>query len=139
MNRKGVAYDTGTVFSGPGWKISTRPRLDLQTVRRELEVIRDAMHCNAVRVRGQDIGRLTAVTEEALRQGLDVWLSPELFDRGEAETLEHLTLAAIAAEPLRRKWPGRLVLSVGSESTLLMVGIIPGATIEDRVAGLRAR
>jgi hypothetical protein len=103
MNRNGVVYDTGTVYSGPGWKISTRPRLDLQTARRELQIIRDDLHCNAVRVRGRDIGRLAAVTEAALRQGLQVWLSPELFNRSSPKTIRYLIRAAAAAEPLRRQ------------------------------------
>jgi hypothetical protein len=136
MNRNGVVYDTGTVYSGPGWKISTRPRLDLRTVRRELEIIRDDVHCNAARVRGQDIARLTAVTEEALRQGLQVWLSPELSGRSAPDTIRYLIRAATAAEPLQRRWPGRLIFSVGSEATLFTRGIAPGATIQKRVAGL---
>ena len=24
MNRRGVGYDVGTLFSGPGWRVSTR-------------------------------------------------------------------------------------------------------------------
>lgn len=136
VKRNGVVYDTGTIYSGPGWKTSTRPRLDPGTVRRELQIIRDDLHCNAVRVRGRDVGRLTAVTEEALRQGLQVWLSPELFNRSGPETIRYLIRAATAAEPLRRQWPGRLVFSVGSESTLFMRGILPGTTISKRVTGL---
>jgi hypothetical protein len=136
MNRNGVVYDTGTGYSGLGWRFSTRPRLDPRTARRELQIIRDDLHCNAVRVRGGDIGRLTAVAEEALGQGLAVWLSPELFNRAAPETLRYLTTAATAAEPLRRQWPGRLVFSVGSEATLFTRGITPGATIEKRLAGL---
>ncbi len=41
-----------------------------------------------------------------------------------------------AAEPLRRQWPGRLVFVAGQEATLWMRGILPGATVEQRMAGL---
>ena len=37
MRRRGVAYDTGTVFSGPGYSVPTRPKLDLRTAERELQ------------------------------------------------------------------------------------------------------
>lgn len=107
MNRNGVIYDAGAVFSGLGWKERTRPRLDPRVAGRELQIIRDDLHCNAVRVSGRDIGRLTAVTGQALGLGLEVWLSPFLFNRGAPETARYLAKAARAAEPLRRQWPGR--------------------------------
>lgn len=138
MNRNGVIYDTGAVFSGLGWKERTRPRLDPRVAGRELQIIRDDLHCNAVRVSGRDIGRLTAVTEQALRLGLEVWLSPVLFNRGAPETIRYLAQAARAAEPLRRQGPGWLVFVAGQEATLLMRGILPGATIQKRVAGMVA-
>jgi hypothetical protein len=138
MNRNGVIYNTGAVFSGPGWRVRTRPRLDPRVAGRELEIIRDDLHCNAVRVSGRDIGRAIAVTEQALRLGLEVWLSPFLFNRGVPETIRYLAEAARAAEPLRRQWPGRLVFVAGQEATLLTRGILPGATVEKRVAGMRA-
>jgi hypothetical protein len=87
------------------------------------------------RVSGRDIGRLTSVTEQALRLGLEVWLSPVLFNRSAPETIRYLA-AARAAEPLRRQWPGRLVFVAGQEATLLMRGILPGATIQKRAAAL---
>jgi len=136
VNRNGVVYDTGTVFSGPGWKVNTRPRLDPRIAGRELEIIRDDLHCNAVRLRGQDIGRLTAVAEQALRAGLQVWLSPELFERDATQVVRYAARAAAAAEPLRRQWPGRLVFGVGSEAMLFVRGIVPGKTIRERLGNL---
>jgi len=136
MHRNGVVYDTGTVFSGPGWKVNTRRQLDARTAARELEIIRDDLHCNAVRLRGQDIGRLTAVAGQALRAGLQVWLSPELFERDAQQVVQYAARAAAAAEPLRRQWPGRLVFSVGSEVLLFMRGVVPGRTIRERLGHL---
>ena len=40
MNRRGVGYDAGILFSGLGWRLSTRPVFDPGIVRRELEIIR---------------------------------------------------------------------------------------------------
>jgi hypothetical protein len=40
MQHQGVHYDTGTVFRGPGYVISTRrTALDMSVVRRELEIV----------------------------------------------------------------------------------------------------
>ena len=48
MRHQGVHYDTGTVFRGPGYAISTRRRaLDMSVVRHELEIVRDDLHANA--------------------------------------------------------------------------------------------
>ncbi len=79
MNRRGVTYDTGIVFSGPGYNIPTRPRLDLATAERELQIARDDLHCNAVRLIGREVDRLVQVAERALALGLEVWLSPALW------------------------------------------------------------
>jgi hypothetical protein len=45
--------------------------------RRELEIIRTGLHANAVRICGRDPGRVLAAARDALKQGLEVWLSPE--------------------------------------------------------------
>jgi hypothetical protein len=47
VKRRGVTYDTGVVFSGPGYNIPTRPKLDLATAERELQIARDepALQC----------------------------------------------------------------------------------------------
>jgi hypothetical protein len=50
---RGIHYDTGTTFRGPGYAISTRrAELDMSVVRRELQIIRDDLHANSVRVGG---------------------------------------------------------------------------------------
>lgn len=63
VNRRGVTYDTGMVFSGPGYSVPTRPKLDLATAERELQIARDDLHCNAVRLIGRDLDRLIHVAE----------------------------------------------------------------------------
>jgi hypothetical protein len=126
MNRRGVTYDTGIVFSGPGYNVPTRPRLDLATAERELQIARDDLHCNAVRLIGRDVDRLVQVAERALALGLEVWLSPALWGRPFDETLRYCVSAAGRAEELRKQHPDRFVLVLGSELTLFMEGIVPG-------------
>ena len=63
LKRKGVTYDVGTVYAG---RLSTRPVFDAAVTRRELGIIKDDLHCNAVRIRGQDAGRLMTAAKAAL-------------------------------------------------------------------------
>ncbi len=134
MDIKGVCYDTGRVYPG---HFQTRRVFDPDTTRHELRIIRDDLHCNAVRFQGTGIGRLMAVAPAALELGLQVWLSPELFEHTQAATLDYLVRAATAAEPLRQQFPGRLVFCVGTESTLFTKGIVPGRTVKGRLANIR--
>jgi hypothetical protein len=131
MNRRGVLYDVGRVL-GLNW----RPVFDRPTVRRELQIIRNDLHCNAVKICGRDVDRLVAASEDALRLGLEVWFSPELWNRPPAETVAHLATAAREAERLRQRWPDRVVLSVATEATFFVRGVIPGRTFRRRLANL---
>jgi hypothetical protein len=130
VKRKGVCYDVGREMLGRSW----RPEFDPQIVRRELEVIRDDLHCNAVRLQGQDPERLRIAAEGALNLGLEVWFSPELWDHDADETLAYLKAAARTAHGLEAQWPGRVVFSVGSELTFFMRGFVPGANVLKRLA-----
>jgi hypothetical protein len=130
MNRKGVCYDVGRVLDGRNW----RPVFDRREVRRELEIIRDDLHCNAVKIHAQDVSRLTWTAGQALELGLEAWLGPDLWDEDADATLAYVTSAAQAAEELRVRYPGRVYLSVGAELTLFMRGIVPGAALADRLS-----
>src|ERR1700734_643912 len=131
MKLKGITYDVGCVMGG-NW----RPLFELKVVHRELEIIKNDLHCNAVRICGFDIGRLITATEYALKLGLEVWLSPEVWDRSQNETLAYITKAATAAENLRAQWPDKLVFLVGSELTLFMQGIVPGRGVMERMSNM---
>jgi hypothetical protein len=132
VNRRGVIYNTGTVFSGPGYRVKSRPRLGERIARRELEVIRDDLHCNAVRVAGLDLDRLIRVAEDALALGLEVWLSPTLWGGSADVTLRYFVSAAERAERLHQQHPGRIVFIMGGELTLFMRGIVPGRDVAER-------
>jgi hypothetical protein len=139
MQHQGVHYDTGTVFRGPGYAISTRrAAINPIVVRRELEIIRDDLHANAVRIVGSDVGRITAVAEIALELGLEVWFSPALFEYSPEETTTRLVAASEAAARLAAVHPGRVIFVAGSELTLFMPGILPGKSVVERLQGLKA-
>jgi hypothetical protein len=114
---------------GENW----RPTFEPKNVHRELEIIKNDLHCNAVRICGLDIDRLMTATEDALKQGLEVWLSPEMWDKSQEETLDYLVKAATAVEKLREHWPQHLVLSAGSELTLFMKGMVEGNNLLERM------
>ena len=135
MDIKGVCYDTGRAY---GTGFVTRRVFDPAMTRRELRIIRDDLHCNAVRFQGTDITRLmTAATAALELDGLQVWLSPELFKRSQAQTIAYLARAAAAAAPLHERFPGRLTFCVGTESSLFTKGIVPGRTVDQRIASIR--
>jgi hypothetical protein len=128
MNIKGVNYDVGTEMGG-NW----RPDYSPETVHRELEIIKNDLHCNAVGISGKDMGRVTAAAEAALSLGLQVWLNPANWNNTPPErTLAYIVAAAKAAQPLHKSYPGKVVFSVGSEFTLFMQGIVPGKTFMQR-------
>ena len=130
MRGKGVCYDVGRVMLGHNW----RPHFDLSVVRRELEIVRNDLHCNSVRLQGLDIGRLTSAAEIALELDLEVWYSPEMWDRQQNEVLEYLVRGAREAARLWERWPDRLVFSVGSEISLFMQGFVPGDNVFERLS-----
>lgn len=103
MNRRGVCYDVGTVYSGFLCRVTTRPVFEPELTRRELEIIKTELHCNAVRIVGRDVGRLMQATEIALRLGLEVWLSPALYEKSPDQTLDYYLTVAKAAEDLRQR------------------------------------
>ena len=130
MRREAVCYDVGRELEGRSWRPDFRPG----EVRRELEIIAGDLHCTAVRICGADLARLGWAAQAALELGLEVWLSPELWDHDAEDTLAFVVSAARVAEELRHGYPGRVFLSVGSELCLFMRGIIPGGTVPERIA-----
>ena len=135
MQRKGVCYDVGREMMGQNW----RPDFDLKIVRREIEIIREDLHCNAIRLQGRDLGRLETVSKIALEQGLEVWFSPELWDQTQPETIEYVARASEVAQGLLETAPGKVVLSVGSEVMLFTKGILPGNNVLERLANPKLR
>lgn len=133
LTQRGILYDVGSSYA-PGQHSRRVWRPDV--VRREMLVIRDELHCNAVTVFGRDTGRLIEGARIALEAGLAVWLQPRTVDSAPDEMLAHLAETAQAAERLRHRHPG-LGLSVGCELSAFTSGCLPGANFEQRFAALR--
>ncbi len=128
MRAKGINYDTGFINK----RVSSRERFDIAVVTRELQIIRDDLHCNAVRVTGGDVERLEIAAGIAAEAGLEVWFSPFTCDLTYEEMLDLLADCAERAERLRRQG-AEVVLVVGAEISLLNKGFLPGDTIGERM------
>jgi hypothetical protein len=130
MKLRGINYDVGV--SPLGADRPSRPRFHEDEVRREIEIIRRDLGCNAIRITGRDLGRLAFAGECALKAGLEVWLSPALHDAGPRETLAYLARAADLAERLRGIGP-KVVFVAGWELTFFMSGLVLGADAPQRM------
>src|SRR5215216_2494799 len=128
MRGKGINYDTGFLRAGG----STHEPFDPEIVRREMGVIHDDLHCNAVRITGGDLERLKIAASHAAAAGLEVWISPFTTDLTSDDLLDFLAGCAEHAERLRRQG-AEVVLLTGSELTVCNKGIVPGETFEERI------
>jgi hypothetical protein len=99
LRRKGVCYDVGRVMLGR----NRRPDFDPRIAHRGLEIIRKDRHCHAVRLQGLDLSRFTAASEDALGQGLEVGVSPEMSDA----RLTRRSRAQSGAQPEPMGWARR--------------------------------
>lgn len=129
MKLRGINYDIGA-DTVPGE--SSRKIFDKKVVKREIDIIANDLHCNAIRISGQDIDRLTYAAACALDQGMEVWFSPILHNATPEETLSYLVDCAKAAETLRKKSP-HIVFVVGCELTFFMKGLVLGDNFMERI------
>ncbi|WP_153456339.1 hypothetical protein [Streptomyces smaragdinus] len=129
-----MTYDTGFVLHG---RIS-REDFDPALVRRELAVIRDDLHCDAVQIVGGDPERLESAAAAAAGLGLEVWFSPYPLELDPERILALFRDCADRAERLRRQGAA-VVFVAGVELSLMNRGFIPGESPEDRVGELMGR
>ena len=132
MKYKGINYDIGTktVIGG-----ITRKTFDADIVRKEIEIIKRELHCNAVRISGLDIERIVIAAEVALQNGLTVWFSPSLHYDNQENTMEYIIRAAKEAEKLRSKY-SNIIFVIGCELTVFTSGFVKGETGNDRLKNI---
>lgn len=123
-----MAYDTGFVRDGTISRESFEP----EVIRRELTIIRDDLHCNAVQIIGGDPGRLELAARYAAGLGLEVWFSPYPLELGADEILGLFADCAERAERLRKDG-AEVVFVAGVELTIMNRGFMPGSTVDERL------
>ncbi len=124
-----MTYDTGYIRNGEISRMSFDPAV----VRRELAIIRDDLHCNAVQVIGGDPGRLELATSYAAELGLEVWFSPYPLELRPAEILALFTDCAGRAERLRKSG-AEVVFVAGVELSIMNQGFMPGDSVDERLS-----
>ncbi|GAA3821783.1 hypothetical protein GCM10022226_47650 [Sphaerisporangium flaviroseum] len=133
MLAKGINYDTGFLPGGT----SSREDFDPETVRREMQIIAQDLHCNAVRISGGLPERLSVAGRYAAEAGLAVWFSPFPCELGREELLPLFADCAERAEELR-SGGAEVVLVTGCEMTMFASGFLPGETYRQRMELLRS-
>jgi hypothetical protein len=133
MRGRGINYDTGFLPGGQ----STRESFDPEVVRRELRIIADDLHCNAVRISGADPERLSVAAAHALDAGLEVWFAPFPCELTTDELLPYLDDCAARAEDLRGRSAREVVLVLGCETSLFSPGFLPGDDLFQRIANVQ--
>jgi hypothetical protein len=128
MRAKGMTYDTGFVRKGE----VSRERFDPEVVRRELTIIRDDLHCNAVQIIGGDPARLELAASHAVELGMEVWFSPYPLELTAGEILSLLTDCADRAERLRKRG-AEIVFVTGVELSIMNQGFMPGDSVDERL------
>src|SRR5580765_7385889 len=98
-----------------------------------MRIIRDDLHCTAVRITGGEPDRLEIAATHAADAGLAAWFCPFTNGLTQDELLALLADCAESAERLRRRG-AEVVLFTGSEVSLFTAGFLPGETIEERLA-----
>lgn len=131
MRAKGIAYDTGFVRHG---EISIA-KFDLEVVERDLTVIRDELHCNAVHLVGGSAERLEQAARIAASLGLEVWFSPYPLELEPAEILELFADCARRAEGIRAEG-AEVVFVTGVELSIMNFGFMPGGDVLERLGGV---
>src|SRR5262245_41809246 len=129
MRTRGINYDTGFFNAG----ISTHEPFNPNVVRRDMQVIRNDLHCTAVRITGGDPDRLKIAATHAADAGLEVWFCPFTNGLTQDELLALLADCAEHAERLRQRG-AEVVMLTGSEICLFTLGFLPGETLAERIA-----
>ena len=129
MKTRGINFDTGFLNKGT----STREPFDSELVRREMQIIRNDLHCTAVRITGGDPDRLEIAARHAADAGLEIWFCPFTNGLTQDELLALLADCAARAERIRQRGAS-VVMCTGSEVSLFTVGFFPGDTLEERLA-----
>ena len=133
MRAKGMTYDTGFVRKGS----NSRERFDPALVKRELTIIRDDLHCNAVQITGGDPERLELAARYAAELGLEIWFSPYPLELTTDEILTLFADSAERAERLRSEG-AEVVFVAGVELSIMNRGFVDGDDVEERLGRLLA-
>jgi len=133
MRIKGIVYDTGFINAG----VTTKEKFDTTIIKREMHIIKNDLHCNAVRITGGDADRLETVAALAASEGLEVWYCPFTCGLNIDELSSFLIDASERAERIRNSG-AEVVFIAGSEISLINKGFFKEGTLAERLALITA-
>ncbi|MGW9019504.1 hypothetical protein [Priestia megaterium] len=128
MKYYGVVYDVGLRFSPDA--LSVEP-FDPSLVEYDIKTIAHDLHANAIRIEGEEIGRLVTSAHIAHEAGITVFFNPWKMGATVEETRSYLAEAAEEAERLRLAGV-KIVFVIGCELTIFSAGIFPGNSWAER-------
>ena len=132
MKLRGIVYDVGLKFTPESCSVDT---FNADLVRYDMSIIANVLRANAVRIEGEDIGRLTVATEAAHHAGLKIFFNPWKMNADEKEVADYMAQAAQVAEKQRKKGVD-LVFVAGCEYSMFDNGVFEGNSINERLATL---
>jgi len=133
MNYRGVVYDVGLRFTA-GMPYSVE-NFDPGLVAYDISTIATELHCNAIRIEGEDVERLVTASRIAHTAGLTVFFNPWKMNVPIAELPSYFAQAASAAEQLRGEGAD-IIFVAGCEMSLFNEGIFAGSTVTERIRGV---
>ena len=128
MRIRGVAYDTGFINAG----VNTKEIFNPNIIKREMQIIKNDLHCNAVRITGGDADRLEITAKIAADAGLEVWYCPFTCNLTREELQHFLVDAAERAEQIRSR-RAEVVFLTGSEISFFTKGFFSDDELNDRL------
>lgn len=132
MKYRGIVYDVGLQYNPDEYSVET---YNDSIVKYDMKVIADSLHCNAVRIEGEDIKRLVAASEIASENGLKVFFNPWWMNATAEQVIPYMAEAAKAAEELREKGLD-ITFVAGCEFSLFNKGIFDGNSVNERIKSM---
>lgn len=129
MRIKGIVYDTGFINAGA----TTKERFDTNIIKQEMHIIKNDLHCNAIRITGGDADRLETAAVLAASEGLEVWYCPFTCGLTINELSSFLIDAAARAERIRSSGAD-VIFIAGSEISLFNIGFFKEQSLAERLA-----
>lgn len=129
---KGINYNAGIEYAPSSPRAG---KIDIDSLKKDLAIIKD-LGCNAIRMYGSHLDKLKLYSEEALKEGFELWISPRLINGNEKDTVSFVKESARLSEGLRKQYKN-VVLMVGNELFMDSIVIFNAPMIFNRAEYLQ--
>jgi exo-beta-1,3-glucanase (GH17 family) len=130
---KGINYNAGIEYNS---SINSNDKIDLKKLKEDLILIKK-LNCNTIRTYGSHIDKLIVYSEEMLKQGFNVWISPRLIDGNKKQTIKFIKKSSKEAEKLRKKYR-KVVFIIGNELLIDSKAVFDAPNLFNRVDILKS-